>query len=224
MKYLSAGILSIVSALIAVASLDDKIKVFNVLSFNDEIKGLQLPKFLRILLVVVVGIGGFCLTLVLYKNCSLSINIIRLQIGYACLVGAGSVDLRENRIPNIFPVVMSISGLIVLAYMYFSDTDGAFSYILSSIIGTVLCVLFSMVIYFLTKKGIGMGDIKLLCSLSLLCGANSLGGTVAVGSVLCGLVTIVLLITKKKKIKNDSLPFAPFLFLGFVVSVFLSIA
>lgn len=224
MKFLSAGILTVIVGVLSFAALDNKVKVFNVLSADENEKSLILPKWLRIFIAIFVGAMGFAATLLLYKNCSLQINIIRLQIGYACMAGAACVDLREHRIPNIFPVIMALSGVVCLACLYFTDADGSFSYILSSIVGTVACAICMLIVYAFTKGGIGMGDIKLLCSLALLGGANALACTAAIGAISCGLVTAALLITKKKSIKKDALPFAPFLFLGYALSVLLPIA
>lgn len=224
MKYISASILAIVSGLISAVALNDKIKVFNILSRKENQQSLILSIWLRILLSLFVGIVGFIATLLLYANCSLNVNIIRLQIGYVCMAGAACVDLREQRIPNVFPVIMSVAAISCLAYLYFTDSDGVFAYIISSIVGTIACAICMLIVYALTKGGIGIGDIKLLCSLSLLCGANSLACTAAVGSIICGCVSIILIIMKKKKIKEDALPFAPFAFLGYAISVLLPIA
>lgn len=224
LNFFSAGTLAIVSAILSAAALDDKTKFFNVLSSKENQQSLKLAVWLRVFICLFVGVLGFIATMLLYKNCSLTVNIIRLQIGYVCIAGAACVDLREQRIPNIFPTVMAIAALACLAYLYFSDSDGGFAYIISSIAGVIACSICMLLVYALTKGGIGMGDIKLLCALALLGGANALACTAAIGAISCGIVTIGLLIAKKKKIKEDALPFAPFVFLGFAVSVLLPIA
>lgn len=219
MKFISAGVLALISVIISFFSLDEKTKIFNVLSEEDGEQIHKIKKTIKILIIVLVGAVGFVSTLCLYKTCSLTINIIRLQIVYVCMAGAACVDLREHRIPNIFPTIMALSGIFCLAYMYFGDIDGAMSYILSSLVGAVLCAVSMLIIYALTKGGIGMGDIKLLCSLALLGGANALAGCACFGSITCGVLTLILVATKKKSIKEDALPFAPFAFIGFVISI-----
>ncbi len=224
MKYISAGILAVLSAVVVFLALGEKVKIFNVLSTEENEKKLTVKMPLRMVLTVIAAAVGFTATVMLYKYCSVTINILRLQFAYICIAGAACVDLRECRIPNVFPAAMAIAGIVSLAAMYFTNVEGVMAYMLSSVVGTVACAVCMFIVYALTKGGIGMGDIKLLCALSLLCGANSLGCTVAVGAVSCGLVTAVLLIMKKKKIKDDALPFAPFAFLGFAVSVILPIS
>lgn len=223
LRYLSASILALVSAFVAIGALENRIKLFNIFSSDDKKQFLTLPKWLKILIAVFIGVGGFFSTIMLYENCSLTANIIRLQIGYVSMSGAACFDLREHRIPNIFPAAMALAGIVCLSVMYFSNSDGVIAYIVSSLVGAVLCAVSMLIVYALTKGGIGIGDIKLFSSLALLCGANALGGTVAVGAVACGLTTIVLLLSKKKT-KKDALPFAPFAFLGFLISVLLPIA
>jgi len=224
MKYVSACLLGILSIVLSFMTLDENNKFFNVLSSEGESTSKRIPLRYRCVISLVLGIIGFSATLMLHKNCSLEINVIRLQIAYLGMLGAACVDFRERRIPNVFPAAMALIGLLCLAIMYFTDSDGAFSYILSSLLACVACVICTLLIYALTKGGIGMGDIKLLSALSLLAGANALGCTAAIGALSCGVVTIVLLLAKKKDIKKDSLPFAPFAFLGYAVSIILPIA
>lgn len=224
LKILSAVVLTVLSVILSSITLGNKMKILNILSPENSEQTLQIPNWLRVILCILIGAGGFLTTWMLYKNCSLTINIIRLQIAYVCMAGAACVDLREHRIPNIFPAVMSLAGIVCIALLYFTDSDGSIAYIISSLAGTVLCAVCMLIIYAITKGGIGMGDIKLFCALSLLGGANALGCTAAVGAISCGLVTIVLLLLKKKNAKKDALPFAPFAFLGFTVSVLLPIA
>lgn len=224
MKTISAIILFILSFLLSFFALDNNGKIFNVLSVEEGAQSLHIPKWLRIVLSLAIGVIGLFVTLILYKRCSLTINIIRLQIAYLCTAGAACIDLREYRIPNIFPAVMALSGIVCLSVIFFNKIDGGFSYIISSVVGTTLCAGSMIVVYLFTKGGIGMGDIKLLCSIALLCGANAIAGSAAIGAFLCGIVTIILLIAKKKSIKHGSLPFGPFVFIGLVFSMAFPIA
>lgn len=150
------------------------------------------------------------------------ISALKLYIAMACITGSACVDAREKRIPNIFPAVMAISGLILLAAGLVTGQSGALAYITSSVFATLVTVLLLMIAAALTKGGIGAGDIKLLGALAFSCGVFAIGGTAVIGVFLCAACGVFLLVTKKKSMK-ESLPFGPFLLLGFLCSIMLSI-
>lgn len=173
---------------------------------------------LRIALVCGFFAVGFVSTFSILRRVSETINIAKMLIALLCLSGSACVDYREHRIPNLFPVVMALSGMILLAIGYLTKQPGAVSYIVSSAMSAGGCVLFLTVASFLSKGGIGAGDIKLLGALGLLCGVYTICETAFLSVLLCALVSVVLLLMKKKTLKG-ALPFGPFILLGFAVSV-----
>ena len=107
-------------------------------------------------------------------------------------------DYREHRIPNIFPFIIAVSGIVCLIVGYFVSQKGAQAYIVSSLFAVASVALGMIVIYFLSKHGIGMGDIKLLCALSILGGVYLISGVIFFAMLSCSITAISLLITKKK--------------------------
>jgi leader peptidase (prepilin peptidase)/N-methyltransferase len=92
---------------------------------------------------------------------------------------------------------------------------------LNYLLGALLFSGFLYLIYFLTRgKAMGFGDVKLGIFIGLMLGfANglmALGLSFVIGSI----VAIISLILKKKKF-GQYLPFAPFIFLGILATVFL---
>jgi len=63
------------------------------------------------------------------------------------------------------------------------------------------------------KEALGGGDIKLIAATGSLLGWTGIAGSLLFGSMAGGLVAIVLLIMKKKKL-GETLPFGPFLSIG----------
>lgn len=68
-----------------------------------------------------------------------------------------------------------------------------------------------------------MGDVKIVSSLGLLCGLYFVLYVLLFSLVVCAITALVLMAVKRRK-KNDSLPFAPFLFFGYIIAVFVSLA
>lgn len=149
------------------------------------------------------------------------LNVLKMVVALLCMVGSGCVDLREKRIPNIFPLVMALGGIVFLALGFVTGQSGAQAYLVSSIMATAGCALAMIVIMVLTRGGVGIGDIKLLCALALMGGVRLVCGVIAFGVTACAVAAVFFLISKRKNLQG-SLPFAPFMLIGFLVSVFLN--
>lgn len=201
--------------------LADKIKLLHFMGAPGEMERNLSDR--QIMLISLVT-GGLCYgaAVMIFFHTGELLNRMRMLVALVCIAGAACNDYREERIPNIFPLVMAFSGLVCLAVGYVTSQNGAKSYIASSLIATVLVASCMSVAALLTKNGIGIGDIKLLSALALLGGIYTVGGTLFFGMLICFLTAIVLLLSKKKTIK-ESLPFGPFIFIGYMISIFASV-
>ena len=107
--------------------------------------------------------------------------------------------------------------MIAAMGVFFIMTMGGLDFSQGSILGIA-----SIVVCILSKHGIGMGDIKLLCAVSILGGVYLISGVIFFAMLSCSITAISLLITKKKTIK-EGIPFGPFIYLGYIVSIILLI-
>lgn len=142
----------------------------------------------------------------------------RMMIALLCMPGAACVDYRERRIPNFFSAVMAIGGILLLGLGVLTGSEGAIGYVTTNLLSSLCCTLFFVIAAALTRQGIGAGDIKLIASLALLTGLFSVLGTLLCGTLACALAAAAELLTKKQD-RHGSLPFAPFLFLGFIATI-----
>ena len=124
------------------------------------------------------------------------------------LLGIDSVlDIKTREIPNL------ISGAIALtAFLNFD---------VRSLWGLIVAVIFFAVALFTGK--IGGGDVKLIAALSVVCGlwgsfALLLFAQIAM-LVFYGIRFVVLKL--RGKTAGKSLPFVPFIFIGYLISVYL---
>lgn len=222
MNYIMSVIMACVCGGIGYAMLDirtfEKISILKATKEKQDEASKAIGKKLLLVFIIILFAIGFAVTWFVFHRVSEAINIAKMLIALVCLVGSACVDYREHRIPNLFPAVMAVSGVVLLALGYFTGQVGATSYVVSSAISAVGCVLFLTVASLLSKGGIGAGDIKLLGALGLLCGVYTICETAFFAIILCALFSIPLLLLKKKTIKG-ALPFGPFILLGFVISV-----
>lgn len=180
--------------------------------------GRRKSLLMAMLTAVAAGVGCFFL----FEGTGDIIHILKLLLALICLVGSGCMDYKEHRIPNIFSLVLAVSNVFWLAVGYFTEQDGALSFILCAVYSTVGVVVLFTAASFLTHGGIGAGDIKLLAALALAGDIYLLCGTLFFAVVLCALAGIVLLIRKKKTTK-DGVPLGPFLLAGYLISLYIQL-
>lgn len=182
----------------------------NILSYTTIIVG-----------TIIVVVASFFASIKVFSLTSEVLNICKLEIALICLAGSGSVDIREHRIPNFFPAVMAVSGLIILVLGLVLGQNGAVSYVVSSAYATAGTTVALLVARALSRNGVGLGDVKLLAALAVIGGVYTICGTLFYGMCICAVFALAMLLTKKKTI-NGSLPFGPFIYVGFVLSILTS--
>ena len=203
-------------------SICSKIRVLRPVMSEDHYESRDLRKANIVIMVLLIAISGFIAAYRIMQLVSNLLGICKMFVALLCMIGAACVDFREKRIPNFFPLTMALAAVVMLALEVILQQDGAIAYVTSSVAATVACALLLVLASILTKDGIGAGDIKLICALSLLGGIYVIMGTLFFGVIACSVAAIVLLLSKKKTLKG-SVPFGPFLLLGFFASIILSI-
>lgn len=131
-------------------------------------------------------------------------------------------DLELMIIPNICSVVLLVGRLVTVLFEFVVAKNEALVWLLNSLIALVASLILLLIMSKVTHGGLGTGDVKLFSSLGFLCGIRAVCFTLMFAFLACALVSTGLLITKKKQLK-DSLPLGPFIWLGYVVTVLLSI-
>ena len=148
------------------------------------------------------------------------VTAIRVLSSLGFVLFAGVVDFYTKKIPNIVSALMCAISVIVFIAEAIWFQDYFKIAVVSCLIAAVVCFVFLILVYLICRGGFGMGDVKLICSMIILSGVAISVYSVFAGLLICLAVTVVLLITKKKGIK-DELPFGPFIFLGYIISLIL---
>ena len=144
----------------------------------------------------------------------LKINIVEGLIAIPFLASILYYDIKEKKIPDLF----IFSGMI--AILAARLLQGSFS--LWCLIDAVVGFSFIWLFVFFSKGRIGLGDAKLSAFISIIVGVWAWVLAIFFAS-LSGLLFILVMIKLKKITKKESIPFAPFLILGGVISFLLKV-
>lgn len=136
------------------------------------------------------------------------------------LISSACFDYRTHLIPNFLIVAMLLSGVALLGVVFFLDRTSFAAGILSAGGGLLFCFPVFYVLSILTHNGLGMGDVKLISATAWLLGLTVTLFSVLFGLILCALIAIGLMLTKRKS-KTDFIPFGPFFFGGYVLLLLL---
>ena len=125
-------------------------------------------------------------------------------------------DIKENRIPN---ALIAAGILSILAGKLLQIGAYGFQHVAWSIVNGVAGFTFIWLLYSISNGKIGLGDAKLSALISLALGMIGWMFALFVAS-LTGLLFVLVMIHRGKMSRDDSIPFAPFLSLGSVCSIF----
>ncbi|EEI9899423.1 prepilin peptidase, partial [Listeria innocua] len=146
--------------------------------------------------------------LLLHYQFSFSYRFVIGCIIYYFLAFFFVTDILYLHVPNS---VMSLFFLALLA-CYFSFQQPAVSLIYSIVISNCFYLLF----FILFRKGIGLGDIKILIILSSFLGFE-MGYIVFFLSIVLGAIILLSALVLKKVEKNKQVPFVPYIFISFII-------
>lgn len=225
-SYAASAVTAIICIVMAYFILDEekaaKIKILHKMGHGEAYEKVTFGRKTYWCLFAVTSILACVACFFIATHVGDVMNLARLCICLICITGAATNDIREHRIPNIFPGVMALTGIAFMMIGYLTNQEKWMGVIASCVIATVATALCFGLAFIISKHGIGLGDIKLLCGLALMLGVYAICGTVFISIVSCAVISVILLIISKKKFK-DALPFGPFIFVGYVVSVLLGL-
>lgn len=170
-----------------------------------------------ILLVCSLGLSYLCGWKALQYTDSY-INSIKLLVVYLFLLSSAIIDYKFKIIPNKLVLWLFMSRFLFLGVEILLFSFESVYTIANSCIGAVFCFFVLLLTEFITRGGIGMGDVKLCSGVAFLCGIYAAVSMLVVASFACAFMSLILIISKKKTTKDD-IPFGPFILFGYIVTV-----
>jgi len=167
-----------------------------------------------------IGIPVFVIALLLVRIRNLDpLQLLLRELLILFVYIACVTDIKEKRVPNRLVLTMLAAWVIVLVPYLFFQTDRALSTILSGLIGFGLSGVLFLLVYLISRHGLGGGDVKLMAVSGLYLGFGGVLPTMLIGSVLSAITALILIISKKMDAKG-TLPLVPFLYVGMLLTTF----
>ena len=147
--------------------------------------------------------------------------LIIFDLSFTILMFFGALyDIKKRIIPNKLCLIMLITFILKSSYLLiFNRNNPEFSYsnFFSSILTGFLLAFITLGIPFFISKTMGGGDIKAGCCIGLFLGFKNTLSLFFISFFSCALFALFINISKTimKKPKIKTLPFAPFLLLGY---------
>ena len=139
---------------------------------------------------------------------------VLLVLGYAAAVK----DFREQTVPNRLVLAMLGAWCMILVPQLFIHPETGLSLLLSGAVGALCAGVVFLTVYFVSRRGLGGGDVKLMTVFGLYLGLDSVVPAMLYGTLLAAAAGGILILLKKVGPK-DSIPLVPFLYIGVVLTV-----
>jgi leader peptidase (prepilin peptidase)/N-methyltransferase len=160
----------------------------------------------------IVELGTAALYTFLLYRFSIGMLFFKYSLLFSILIVVCFIDMENQIIPDEIIIVGLLAGIIFSSV----DIQNLFrDYIPGALIGSGILLL----IVILSRGGMGGGDIKLMAVIGIFLGWRKALLALFISFILGGIFAFVLLITRKKGMK-DAVPFGPFLGAAAMVMVF----
>ena len=128
-------------------------------------------------------------------------------------------DIKTKRIANPVVLMMLAAWLIMMLPKLFFDTPAAVTLLVDSVFGFAVSAVLFLLVYLISNKGLGGGDVKFMAVSGLYLGFSVSLSAILIGTVLAALTGLTLILLKTITPK-ETIPLAPFLYTGMLITIF----
>jgi len=125
-------------------------------------------------------------------------------------------DYQHKKILNSYVLSFLAAWIFITVPRLFAGVSYTLPILRDSALGALVGGGLFMLVYIISRKGVGGGDVKLMTVAGLYLGLNGVLPSILYASILTGVVGGVLILTKRMG-RKDPLPFAPFLYVSFII-------
>ena len=197
-------------------------KIFSKEFFEENKKGIE-KNYIIMIIVSVIYVAllyKFGLKSEFIKN----LDLIKFLILVPMLVSAFFVDLKHRIIPNRLNLTMFELGLIITFVYGITNINMAKDMILGMITGGGIFIIITLLGGLIAgKEAMGLGDVKLMGALGLYYGIAGISEISLLAFLLAAICSIFILFIRIVilKIKDEYIPFGPFLVSSALAFIFL---
>jgi prepilin signal peptidase PulO-like enzyme (type II secretory pathway) len=176
------------------------------------------PKSIIFLVVAFIfGVTAFSMQYNYYEE---YIGASKLTFLIMLLAPIAYIDLKSNIIPNMLVVTGIFARIVFYVIEIFVKNEAVLNIFKSDMKGLLLACGIFLLGALVTKNGIGMGDVKMYAVIGIFMGYYGTIFSLMASLFICFITSIILLITRKKG-RKDTLPLAPFVYIGTFIAIFL---
>jgi len=128
-------------------------------------------------------------------------------------------DFRNKKVPNGYVLAFLAAWVLITVPGMFFQIESAVQYLTDAALGATIGGGLFLLVYFISKQGLGGGDVKFIAVAGLYLGLNGVLPVILYGSVLSALTGLGLILAKRMN-RKDAMPLTPFLYAGILVTVF----
>lgn len=177
-------------------------------------------KFLIFSVIVIVSESILVAIYTSDKSLDALPRILKWTTLYIGLWLLAKTDFKERKIPNKIILILIGMRMLFLIYEICVDIEFLNSTLIYPLLGGGIGAVILFVAMVVSRKGVGMGDVKMFFVIGLFVGSTEIIPVMFYTFLISAIVGIVLLCMRKAKLK-DSVPMAPFAFLGMTVQFFM---
>ncbi len=192
----------------------ENIPIISYLALMGKCRGCKTPISARYPLIE--ALTGALIGLISWKFGASSATIFAWLFTFA-LIALTFIDFDTQLLPDDITLPLLWLGLLFNLNFGFTDLK-------SAVIGAVAGYLILWSVYWLFKhitgkEGMGYGDFKLLAAIGAWFGWELLPAVILLSSTLAAIIGIALIVLKKR-VKEEAMPFGPFLAIAGIVALF----
>ncbi len=162
-------------------------------------------------------VGTILFYIYMYNQNNSMLKIIKFLLLSYILFYLAWMDIKTRKIGNKFILLLIMIRFIFLFIETMLERSFLFYNLYLMFIGCLIGGGILLICRMIVKNSIGMGDIKLFGVLGMYFGYDIL--YVMFFSFLCSALYSFLMIIRKKKSRKDTIPLAPFVFLGTILEL-----
>jgi len=166
---------------------------------------------------LVEALNGIIYVLLYIFFYQVKLDFVFLALISSTLLAILVIDLKEQLIPDVLVVIVLISSIIHKALLHF--LEGIPYPLTDSLLGLIIAGGLFLLIVFVSRGGMGGGDVTLIGALGFVLGVRGILMVIFLSFVLGSVISIFLLAARIKS-RKDPIPFGPFIVISFYITLF----
>lgn len=175
-------------------------------------------KPLYISFLIFIFIAGIVSFGAQYYYFSSYIKAAKITVLILLLAPVAYIDFKQKIIPDKVLLAGLFCRIIFYLIEMFFEKGEVLDILVSDLKGVLLGGGVFLLGALISKDSIGMGDVKLYSVIGIFCSYSGTLASIIMSLLMCFIASVILLILKKKD-RKDTLPLAPFVFVGTLLAI-----